>query len=96
MIRNEDFKDGVCVRAEVIDMENFTFSIEEYGQITMVRALTNEEILKYGPQPLNTLGALATLLAVQEVVTVNDAANAVGLSPQDLINEANAWKIAGQ
>ncbi len=43
------------------------------------------------PSPLDCVGALATLLAVTEVVTVQDAANAVGLDPQALIDEAEAW-----
>jgi hypothetical protein len=38
--------------------------------------------------------ALATLLAVLEVATVQDAANAVGLTPDDLIAEAQAWEAA--
>jgi hypothetical protein len=37
---------------------------------------------------------LATLLAVLEVATVQDAANAVGLTPDDLIAEAEAWEAA--
>lgn len=44
--------------------------------------------------PLDPTGALATLLAVVEVVTVEDAANAVGLTPADLIAEAEAWAAA--
>lgn len=44
--------------------------------------------------PLDSLGALATLLAVVGAVTVQDAANAVNLTPQDLINEAEAWAAA--
>jgi hypothetical protein len=43
------------------------------------------------PSPLDSVGALATLLAVTEVVTVQDAANAVRLDPQALIDEAEAW-----
>jgi hypothetical protein len=43
------------------------------------------------PSPLERVGALATLLAVTEVVSVQDAANAVGLEPQALIDEAEAW-----
>jgi hypothetical protein len=44
--------------------------------------------------PLNQTGALATLLAVTEVVSVEDAANAVGLTPEQLIAEAQAWAVA--
>jgi len=40
------------------------------------------------------VGVLATLLAVVGSVTVEDAANAVGLTPQDLIHEAQAWAAA--
>ena len=43
------------------------------------------------PLPLDPVGALATLLAVTEVLSVQDAANAVGLDPAQLIDEANAW-----
>jgi hypothetical protein len=44
--------------------------------------------------PLDPAGALATLLAVTETVSVADAANAVGLTPADLIAEAEAWAAA--
>ena len=44
--------------------------------------------------PLDPLGALATLLAVVGVASVDDAANAVGLTPQDLELEAQAWAAA--
>ncbi len=42
--------------------------------------------------PLDQAGALATLLAVLELSTVLDAANAVGLTEQDLVDEAEAWQ----
>lgn len=44
--------------------------------------------------PLDPTGALATLLAVTETLTVEDAANAVGLTPTDLVAEAQAWAAA--
>jgi hypothetical protein len=44
--------------------------------------------------PLDPTGALATLLAVLELSTVQDAANAVGLTPEDLVAEAEAWAMA--
>ena len=43
--------------------------------------------------PLDPTGALATLLAVTETLTVEDAANAVGLTPADLVAEAEAWAM---
>jgi hypothetical protein len=45
------------------------------------------------PSPLEPVGALATLLAVSEVVSVEDAANAVGLTAGDLVAEAQAWAV---
>lgn len=45
------------------------------------------------PQPLDPTGALATLLAVVGAVTVDDAANAVGLTADDLVAEAQAWAM---
>jgi hypothetical protein len=44
--------------------------------------------------PLDATGALATLLAVLEVVPLQDAANAVALTADDLIAEAEAWAAA--
>jgi len=44
--------------------------------------------------PLDPTGALATLLAVTEVLMVEDAANAVGLTVADLVYEAEAWAAA--
>ena len=48
------------------------------------------------PTPLDPLGALATLIAVLGLATPADAANAVGLTPDDLINEAQAWAVASE
>jgi hypothetical protein len=46
------------------------------------------------PAPLDPTGALATLLAVVGTLTVQDAANAIGLTPDDLTAEAEAWSAA--
>jgi hypothetical protein len=56
--------------------------IEEYDEDT-------------APVPLDPTGALATLLAVVGTLTVEDAATAVGLTPDDLVTEAQAWAAAG-
>jgi hypothetical protein len=45
------------------------------------------------PQPLDTTGALATLLVVEGVLTLTDAALAVQQPEQALIDEAEAWSI---
>ena len=94
MIRNGVFKNGICVEADIIDLDAGTFQHEVEGVIVESRPLTTEERRMYGPQPLDATGALATLLAVEEVLTVQDAANAVGLTEQDLVNEALAWGAA--
>jgi hypothetical protein len=44
--------------------------------------------------PLDAVGASMTLLVVLGVVPIGDAANAVGLSPDDLVAEAEAWAAA--
>lgn len=46
-------------------------------------------------EPLNQAGVLATLNAVLGIWSVEDAANAVHLSPADLVAEAEAWAAAG-
>lgn len=43
--------------------------------------------------PLDRLGVMATLNAVLGIWTLTDAANSVGLSEQELINEAQAWAL---
>jgi hypothetical protein len=48
---------------------------------------------KRKPKPLNHAGALATLLVVQEMLDIQDAANAVGVTPNDLVQEAQAWSL---
>ncbi len=95
MIRNETFIDGICLEADIYDLDARWFQREEAGVIVSERAMTDEEVRRYGPQPLDATGALATLLAVEEVLSVQDAANAVGLTPTDLENEARGWAAAG-
>jgi hypothetical protein len=96
MIRNERFNtDGVCIAADVFDFNTRVYTREELGVVVATRPMTDEEIRQYGPQPLDPTGALATLLAVVGTLTVTDAANAVGLTPDDLVTEAQAWAAAG-
>lgn len=44
--------------------------------------------------PLDPIGSLATLLVVAGAVTLQDGANAVGLAPEQLVSEAQAWHVA--
>lgn len=46
-----------------------------------------------GYPPLDNTGALATLLVVQGVLALQDAANAIHEEPAHLIAEAEAWSL---
>jgi hypothetical protein len=48
------------------------------------------------PRSLPPAGALATLLVVEGLLDIADAANAVRVSPQSLITEAEGWAAAMQ
>ena len=95
MIRNETFLDGVCIEADCYDLATRTYQREEMGVVVVTRPMTTDEWLTYGPQPLDSLGALATLLVVEGVLPITDAANAAGVTPQQLIDEAEGWAAAG-
>jgi hypothetical protein len=92
-VRNETFQNGVCVYAETIDLTAGTVTTDDHGEVVSVRPLTDDERRQYGPQPLDHVGALATLLAVVDTLDVDDAANAVGLTAEDLVAEAQAWAM---
>jgi hypothetical protein len=46
--------------------------------------------------PTSSIVSLATLLVVLDVLPIEDAANAVGLTPDDLVAEAEAWAVASE
>lgn len=87
--------DGVCLWADCYDLDTKTYLREEMGVVVATRPMTTEEWLREGPQPLGPIGALATLLVVEGVLPIADAANAVGATPQQLIDEAQGWAAAG-
>jgi hypothetical protein len=43
------------------------------------------------PRPLSPEGALAALLVVERVLAIEDAANAVRVTPAALVREAQGW-----
>lgn len=94
MIRNECFCNGLCINADIYVLENRWYQREEAGVIVSERAMTPDEIRQYGPQPLDAQGVVATLNAVLGLWSLEDAANAVGLTTQDLVNEAQGWAAA--
>lgn len=75
---------GIVVAADSVDAAVATFdAMQPDGWIEPAT-----------PEPLDAVGALATLLVVVGTLNITDAANAVRLNPDDLIAEAEAWKIA--
>lgn len=62
MIRNEVFADGVCVEAEVVDLDAGTVAYEIDGKVVESRQLTGAEIAAYTP-PEAAPDPLATLIA---------------------------------
>lgn len=47
MIRNEVYIEGLCIAAEIIDLDDNTITFEENGEIVDSRGLTEEEIISY-------------------------------------------------
>lgn len=45
-------------------------------------------------EPLDKVGVLGTLLVVTGVLSLQDGANALGLVPEQLVAEAQAWAVA--
>lgn len=95
-LNSRTFDDGVLVEEVRVDLDANSVSGFEHGALVWSRQLTAEERSAELPKGLDPLGALATLLAVHEVVPVTEAAAAVGLTAQDLVDEALAWGVAGQ
>lgn len=95
-LNSRTFADGTLVEEVRVDLAANTVSGYEYGVLRWSRDLTAEERAAELPKGLDPLGALATLLAVHEVVPVEEAAAAVGLPAQALVDEALAWGVAGQ
>ena len=73
--------------------------------IIMTRTITNytwdtqgnllsEEVVPYVHTPLSHNGVFATLNAVLGIWSLQDAANAVGLLPENLVDEAESWAAA--
>lgn len=73
-------------------MKIVTYGIGGYDPTKPNNNIVDEQTVPDAPQaPLDSVGALATLLAVTGTLTVDDAANAVGLAPANLVAEAQAW-----
>lgn len=76
-------------------MRTFVYGIGGYDSSKPNNNIVEEyEVPDPPQQPLPPAAALATLLAVTGVLTVTDAANGVGETPQALTLEAQAWAAA--
>jgi hypothetical protein len=64
VIRNETFLEGVCIHAQVIDLDAGTLTIERDGQIQSVRPLTEDEVEQFTPKPDLRESAVAKLQAL--------------------------------
>ena len=73
MIRNETWKAGVCIAADVIDLQAGTIATETNGVIVATRALTADEIIRYTPAP----DPRAELLARLDGATILDEVKAI-------------------
>ncbi len=64
------------------------------GDGTLVRTemLTGLPVVPPFP-PLDATGALATLLVVEGVLDIDDAAHSVGTTGEHLVHEATAWGV---
>ncbi len=69
MIRNESFVGGVCVEAEVIDLDAGTVAYEVDGKVVESRQLTAEEAARFAPPPPSADERLADLLAALSKAT---------------------------
>ena len=76
-------------------MRSITFGIGGYDETKPNNNLIEDIDLPEPPQqPLSQVGALATLLVVTGVLTLEDGANALGLLPEQRVAEAQAWAVA--
>ena len=63
------------------------------GNVTSETALTGLPIIPPF-DPLDATGALATLLVVEGVLDIDDAAHSVGTTGEHLVHEAQAWALS--
>lgn len=93
-MRSETWTDGRLV--ELVENHNDgTATRTTYGPdgtVTSTETITGLPIVPPFP-PLDATGALATLLVVDGVVALQDAANAIGEEPAHLVHEAQAWGV---
>lgn len=94
MTTRETWFEGVLVE-RTVDHNDGTATVTTYdadGTVTSTETITGLPIVPPFP-PLDATGALATLLVVEGVVSLQDAANALHEEPAHLEHEAQAWGV---
>jgi len=89
--------DGVTLVSVTVDNGDGTGTHYVYdvdGSVILTEELTGLPVFTY--PPLDAAGALATLLVVEGVLPLQDAANAIQEEPDHLIAEAEAWSLGQQ
>jgi hypothetical protein len=64
LIRNETFRDGVCIYAQVVDLDAETLTVEERGTVVSSRSLTPDEVEAFRPKHDPRESAVAKLQAL--------------------------------
>ena len=77
-------------------MRHTVFGLGGYDITKPNNNIVEEYDIDVPQQPLEGVQIVATLNAVLGVWSLQDAANAVRLSPQELVAEAQAWAAAAQ
>ena len=77
-------------------MKHTVFGLGGYDPSKPNNNIVEEYDIDVPQQPLRGIEVLATLNAVLGVWSVQDAANAVNLLPEELIAEAQAWAVAAK
>jgi hypothetical protein len=94
MSNREVWFEGVLIERTVNNNDgtgtHTTFDAD--GNVTSETALTGLPIIPPF-DPLDATGALATLLVVEGVLDIDDAANAIHEEPAHLEHEAQAWAL---
>lgn len=77
-------------------MKTIRYGLGGYDSSKPNNNIVEEYEIDVPQQPLQGVEVLATLNAVLGIWSLQDAANTVGLLPEDLIAEAQAWAAAAK
>lgn len=90
----EYWSDGSTLKSKLEDNGDGTGTFALYnesGQLIGSETIADLPIITY--PPLDSAGALATLLVVEGLLSIDDAANAIHEETAHLEHEATAWSL---